>query len=207
MNTICNEVFTRVKEQNGQNTGQPNAKRAKCSADGIEYLDYYDEEDTNIKRKIANKTDDDNPQKSAKDEVLNEDIIDTMSVNQIGDFLRSESSKMAEADLHPNTEGLQCGDLECPLCLRIYWDPNLTPCGHTFCSNCLERALDHDPKCPLCKKSLEIYLESRQTGQINFKDLNLIKIIKRWFPEEYLERQESVSLLEFSLITVQIQKS
>ena len=159
----------------------PQAKRAKCSANGTKYFEYFEPETHNGRRKLASSSK--TASNTGEVEPGSGDIIDRMSVNQIGDFLRSESSKMAESDLNPtDAESLDqdrlSGDLECPLCLRIYWDPNLTPCGHTFCSNCLERALDHDPKCPLCKKSLEMYLETRQnqSGQINFKDLNLIVI-------------------------------
>ena len=57
---------------------------------------------------------------------------------------------------------LHLGDLECPLCLRVYWNPDVTPYGHTFCSDCLERTLDHDPKCPLCKYSLEDFTEAQE---------------------------------------------
>uniref|UniRef100_A0A3Q0RIL1 RING-type domain-containing protein n=1 Tax=Amphilophus citrinellus TaxID=61819 RepID=A0A3Q0RIL1_AMPCI len=32
--------------------------------------------------------------------------------------------------------------------------PVATPCGHTFCLKCLERCLDHNPNCPLCKENL-----------------------------------------------------
>ena len=85
---------------------------------------------------------------------------------------------------------LRPGDLECPLCLRIYWDPDVTPCGHTYCSTCLERTLDHDPKCPLCKCSLTDYYECIR-DQKN-PDLQLIQIIKRWLPVEYEERLQAV---------------
>ena len=89
---------------------------------------------------------------------------------------------------------LRTGDLECPLCLRIYWDPDVTPCGHTFCSNCLERTLDHDPKCPLCKQSLVEFLELRQGAKReDFTDKQLTRIIRRWLPEEHQDRFEAVS--------------
>ena len=89
---------------------------------------------------------------------------------------------------------LRTGDLECPLCLRIYWDPDVTPCGHTFCSNCLERTLDHDPKCPLCKQSLVEFLELRQGAKReDFTDKQLTRIIRRWLPEEHQDRFKAVS--------------
>ncbi|PKU27901.1 lon peptidase n-terminal domain and ring finger protein 1-like [Limosa lapponica baueri] len=36
----------------------------------------------------------------------------------------------------------------------MFFEPVTTPCGHTFCKECLERCLDHRPNCPLCKQSL-----------------------------------------------------
>lgn len=37
---------------------------------------------------------------------------------------------------------------------RLFYEPVTTPCGHTFCLQCLKRCLDHNPKCPLCKEEL-----------------------------------------------------
>lgn len=37
---------------------------------------------------------------------------------------------------------------------RLFYEPVTTPCGHTFCLKCLERCLDHNAKCPLCKDAL-----------------------------------------------------
>nr|XP_032830785.1 LON peptidase N-terminal domain and RING finger protein 3-like [Petromyzon marinus] len=49
-------------------------------------------------------------------------------------------------------------DLECSLCMRLLWEPVTTPCGHTFCTACLERSLDHRHQCPLCKEGLVEFL-------------------------------------------------
>ena len=49
---------------------------------------------------------------------------------------------------------IKANDLECSLCLRLLYNPVTTPCGHTFCCSCLERSLDHQDRCPLCKDSL-----------------------------------------------------
>lgn len=37
---------------------------------------------------------------------------------------------------------------------RLFYEPVATPCGHTFCLKCLERCLDHNSNCPLCKENL-----------------------------------------------------
>ncbi|MCJ8734578.1 hypothetical protein PDJAM_G00237050 [Pangasius djambal] len=51
---------------------------------------------------------------------------------------------------------LDPSDFECSLCMRLFYDPVTTPCGHSFCKNCLQRSLDHSPQCPLCKESLRL---------------------------------------------------
>ncbi|XP_056372810.1 LON peptidase N-terminal domain and RING finger protein 1-like isoform X2 [Hyla sarda] len=53
---------------------------------------------------------------------------------------------------------LSLSDLECSLCIRMFLEPVTTPCGHTFCRECLERCMDHQPYCPLCKQCLREYL-------------------------------------------------
>jgi hypothetical protein len=45
-------------------------------------------------------------------------------------------------------------ELECSLCFRLLHNPVTTPCGHSFCMACLERSLDHNDRCPLCKFTL-----------------------------------------------------
>ena len=48
------------------------------------------------------------------------------------------------------------------LCLQV--SPVTTPCGHTFCRRCLDRALDHSPTCPMCKSTtLTSYLVKMKT--------------------------------------------
>uniref|UniRef100_A0A3P8VKU3 LON peptidase N-terminal domain and ring finger 1 n=1 Tax=Cynoglossus semilaevis TaxID=244447 RepID=A0A3P8VKU3_CYNSE len=75
-------------------------------------------------------------------------------------------------------------DFECSLCMRLFYEPVTTPCGHSFCKNCLERCLDHTPHCPLCKESLKEYLACRK-----YKVTTVLeKLIKQYFNPEYVER-------------------
>ncbi|KAG8453767.1 hypothetical protein GDO86_000406 [Hymenochirus boettgeri] len=76
-------------------------------------------------------------------------------------------------------------DFECSLCMRLFYEPVTTPCGHTFCKKCLERCLDHTPQCPLCKESLSEYL-ARRTYNITHL---LEYLIKKYLPEELSERK------------------
>ncbi|KAI9276099.1 hypothetical protein BY458DRAFT_532884 [Sporodiniella umbellata] len=45
--------------------------------------------------------------------------------------------------------------LECAICCTRFTTPTTTPCGHTFCKNCLVRSLDHQNYCPFCRDPLD----------------------------------------------------
>ncbi|XP_066496240.1 LON peptidase N-terminal domain and RING finger protein 3-like [Tiliqua scincoides] len=77
-------------------------------------------------------------------------------------------------------------DLECSLCMRLFYEPVTTPCGHTFCLKCLERCLDHNPKCPLCKEELLECLAMRK----HCKTVLMEELIAKYFPEELMERRK-----------------
>ncbi|XP_061581859.1 LON peptidase N-terminal domain and RING finger protein 3-like [Cololabis saira] len=87
-------------------------------------------------------------------------------------------------------------DLECSLCMRLFYEPVTTPCGHTFCLRCLERCLDHNPKCPLCKEELSEYLVQRQYC----KTVLVENLISKYLPAEFRERQKihQEEMAEFS---------
>ncbi|CAK6450253.1 unnamed protein product [Pipistrellus nathusii] len=76
-------------------------------------------------------------------------------------------------------------DLECALCMRLFYEPVTTPCGHTFCLKCLERCLDHNAKCPLCKDGLSQCLAPRKYN----KNIIMEELIAKFLPEELSERK------------------
>merc|ERR1719282_2123586 len=72
--------------------------------------------------------------------------------------------------------------LECTLCLRVYFQPVTTSCGHTFCKSCLERNYVYSTKCPLCRTDLPV------DPRTQHPTIPLQKLIMRCYPEEYRER-------------------
>ncbi|XP_051940135.1 LON peptidase N-terminal domain and ring finger 1, like [Hippocampus zosterae] len=82
---------------------------------------------------------------------------------------------------------IDINDLECSLCMRLFYEPVTTPCGHTFCKVCLERCLDYTPHCPLCKESLKEYLACRKYSVTSVLDM----LIKQCFAQEYEERTKT----------------
>nr|XP_023677081.1 LON peptidase N-terminal domain and RING finger protein 1-like isoform X2 [Paramormyrops kingsleyae] len=94
---------------------------------------------------------------------------------------------------------LSVADFECPLCIRLFHEPVTTPCGHTFCKNCIERSLDHNLRCPLCKQSLHEYLKNRKYSLT----AALQDTMSRLFPRQLEDRKrvheaEIVELSEFA---------
>ncbi|XP_054708324.1 LON peptidase N-terminal domain and RING finger protein 3-like [Uloborus diversus] len=84
-----------------------------------------------------------------------------------------------------DTSSIDKQDFECPLCIRIFWEPVTTPCGHTFCRVCLNRSLDHQVYCPMCKTSLSGFLAQRVLSTSETIEL----AIKTLLPNEYFERR------------------
>ncbi|KAJ8406088.1 hypothetical protein AAFF_G00309760 [Aldrovandia affinis] len=97
---------------------------------------------------------------------------------------------------------LTVSDFECPLCIRLFFEPVTTPCGHTFCKNCIERSLDHNLRCPLCKQPLHEYLKNRK---YNLTVL-LQEAMTHLFPQQLKERKQlhEAEITELSNLTKDI---
>jgi len=79
-------------------------------------------------------------------------------------------------------------DLECKICYDVLYQPVTTVCGHTFCRECLLRALDYKPECPCCRRTLNCEV------QRNTEITRAVKeIVENLCPEEYTERKMSFS--------------
>uniref|UniRef100_A0A8C9R3D7 LON peptidase N-terminal domain and ring finger 3 n=1 Tax=Scleropages formosus TaxID=113540 RepID=A0A8C9R3D7_SCLFO len=83
--------------------------------------------------------------------------------------------------LHDIVSSLSC------LCPRLFYEPVTTACGHTFCLKCLERCLDHNSQCPLCKEDLSEYLAQRRYC----KTFLMEELIAQYLPDELVERQKA----------------
>ena len=73
-----------------------------------------------------------------------------------------------------NAGGFECsfiGDVkefECPLCLHVTRDPNLTSCcGQHFCQSCISRIITDRKPCPFCKESrFTVMLDKKQKRRV-----------------------------------------
>ncbi|KAK3243952.1 hypothetical protein CYMTET_46418 [Cymbomonas tetramitiformis] len=78
-------------------------------------------------------------------------------------------------------------DLECTLCLKLFYDPATTTCGHTFCKQCLLRCVRHNSKCPICRAALYVNPDRCATN------ITLAAVLQKAFPQEYAEREQEAS--------------
>jgi SWI/SNF-related matrix-associated actin-dependent regulator of chromatin subfamily A3 len=46
---------------------------------------------------------------------------------------------------------------DCPICFDTYKDPVITKCAHIFCTPCLERVIELQGRCPMCRTELESF--------------------------------------------------
>ncbi|CAM9487195.1 unnamed protein product [Chrysoparadoxa australica] len=77
-------------------------------------------------------------------------------------------------------------ELECPLCLNLYYEPISLSCGHSYCRPCLKKALARSHSCALCRSPA--LPNSYEAGAC----LALVNLIKRQYPGEYERRAEEV---------------
>ncbi|XP_071126094.1 LON peptidase N-terminal domain and RING finger protein 1-like isoform X2 [Mytilus edulis] len=111
------------------------------------------------------------------------------------DSLKDESERKIPGDL------LNRDDFDCSLCYRLLYDPVTTPCGHVFCRRCLDRCLDHQSSCPLCKSSLAEYLAERRQSVTE----SVQGILRTYFTDDYEERKKihEEELVEFTRMSVE----
>lgn len=117
---------------------------------------------------------------------------DLQAVEMPSKLVKKDAESLPEKTVIPSSireisvVHLDSSDFECSLCMRLFYEPVTTPCGHTFCLKCLERCLDHNPHCPLCKENLSEFLATRAYK----KTLLTEELIVRYLPEELAERKK-----------------
>ncbi|KAJ9131168.1 ATP-dependent protease [Pleurostoma richardsiae] len=81
-------------------------------------------------------------------------------------------------------------EMDCQVCYAMFFDPLTTVCGHTFCRHCAQRALDHAPYCPICRRPISTTHVDRQSSPSN--DL-IVRIITTLWPEDVEVRKQMVA--------------
>jgi len=80
---------------------------------------------------------------------------------------------------------LDIADFECSLCFRLFCKPVTTPCGHTYCKNCLLASLKFSAMCPLCRTELHNPCKYKYNANIV-----LMNVLDKHFKEQYQIREK-----------------
>lgn len=86
-------------------------------------------------------------------------------------------------------------ELDCQVCYSLILDPLTTPCGHTFCRECVARILDHSDLCPICRRKMNLP-PTVQSEPVNGRIARLIDLL---YPDQIAARREAVARDEFGL--------
>jgi len=160
-----------------------------CLMELGQYLDKISDESSN--EDLTSNTNNADRQNNASpklNQLEEEDILTSFGETEPTNWLTIHQQKLQRPYRELNLESVKTDDYECPLCMRTLWKPITTPCGHTFCKTCLDRVLDHNTNCPMCKSAaLKSYLsERRETMPNEFVETQL----KLHLPTEYAERMK-----------------
>ena len=149
-----------------------------------QYLDKISDESEDL----TNNTNNAGQNATKLNQLEEEDILTSFGETEPTNWLTIHQQKLQRPYRELDMESVKPDDYECPLCMRTLWKPITTPCGHTFCKTCLDRVLDHNTNCPMCKSAaLKSYLsERRETMPNEFVETQL----KLHLPTEYAERMK-----------------
>lgn len=154
-----------------------------CLMELGEYLDKISDESSN-----EDLTDTNAHNATKLNQLEEDDILTSFGETEPINWLTIHEEKIQRSYRELNLESVKSDDYECPLCMRTLWKPITTPCGHTFCKTCLDRVLDHNTNCPMCKSAtLKSYLSERRETMPNEFVENQLKL---HLPTEYAERMK-----------------
>jgi len=80
----------------------------------------------------------------------------------------------------PQAATVSTDALECTVCLSVFVCPLTLACGHTFCRDCCEGALNRGrgSKCPLCRTDID-------ASRLPSETVALRQLVQQCFPEQY----------------------
>jgi len=112
-----------------------------------------------------------------------------MELMDVGEEEITKVSKMLEKNTINNIDNnekqlLNLGgiDFSCPVCTELLFKPVTTPCGHSFCKNCLDMSFSYKRQCPMCREKLEF-----SSSQVK-PNVILASILEQNFTQVYKER-------------------
>lgn len=94
--------------------------------------------------------------KSMFGSILEDDSFGSTHESSYYQAILDKSQHPSHEDIASKAKYKEDSSLKCPVCLEKLKnrEPKSTRCGHIFCNECIETALEFSHKCPVCKKRL-----------------------------------------------------
>jgi Lon protease-like protein len=99
-----------------------------------------------------------------------------------------KESTVCSVESTERTPGLSKDDFTCALCQSLLFEPVTTACGHTFCRECILRALDHSSQCPLCRTVIHLTPDHAINVLIS-------QLVQKLYPLDFKARKDEVDKL------------
>lgn len=115
-------------------------------------------------------------------------LADTAPAGELSNSLASQN--LCEAPPASN-QYFEEEDLSCPICFQTFLEPVSLACGHSYCRECLSRAISSRAQCPLCRIPTGLSPESLPKTNLVLK-----KLVEKYFPELLKARVRTLTAAE-----------
>ena len=69
-------------------------------------------------------------------------------------------------DIPDSATGVAGSEAKCPICLDTVTNARTLKCKHVFCTDCVETALKHNNRCPVCKEVQGVIRGNQPEGEM-----------------------------------------
>lgn len=77
-------------------------------------------------------------------------ILSLVEENKVVDVMNQANRRALQDVLQLKIDSQE----ECPICMDSFRTPMITACAHAFCNECVERVIQEQHKCPMCRNEL-----------------------------------------------------
>ena len=78
------------------------------------------------------------------------DLLELIQENKVVDVMNEKNRRALQDLLQLRIESQE----DCPVCMDSMREPVITACAHAFCADCIEKVIDAQHKCPMCRAEL-----------------------------------------------------
>lgn len=78
------------------------------------------------------------------------DLLELIEENKVVDIMNEKNRRALQDLLQLRIDSQE----DCPVCMDTIRSPVITACAHAFCTDCIEKVIETQHKCPMCRAEL-----------------------------------------------------